>query len=49
MEYSGDLELDRMEFSRALARDITYTESEVDRDHIVEQSAELFVYEKRCD
>ena len=38
-----------MELSRALAKDITYAESDIDRDHIVEQAAELFVYEKWCD
>jgi hypothetical protein len=38
-----------MEFSRALAKDITYAESDIDRDHIVEQAAELVVYEKWCD
>jgi len=46
VEYTGDWELDRMEFSRALARDITYAESDIDRDNIVEQQVELFVYEK---
>ena len=36
-----------MDFSRAL--DVTYAETEADHDHIIEQSAELFVYEKWCD
>ena len=31
VEYSGDWELDRMEFSKALAQDVAYSASEVDR------------------
>jgi hypothetical protein len=38
-----------MEFSRALARDSTYAETDLDSANIVGQNAELFVYEKWCD
>ncbi len=38
-----------MEFSRALAKDITYAESDIDGNNTVEQAAKLFVYEKWCD
>ena len=49
VEYTGDWELDRMEFSKALARDSTYAETDLDSANIVGQNAELFVYEKWCD
>ena len=46
VEYSGDWELDRMEFSKALAQNVAYSASEVDRDNLVNQAAEQFVFDK---
>jgi uncharacterized coiled-coil protein SlyX len=44
VEYSGDWEIDRMEFSRAFATDPAYATSPDIRLRIVDQAAEDFVY-----